>query len=51
MFCNDVEASACGSPVTAQQAGAMDQGVLVRLFVFGAEFLAPIAAMVTAEVG
>ena len=27
----------------------MDQGVLVRLLVFGAEFLAPIAAMVTAE--
>jgi hypothetical protein len=48
---DDVEASASRGPVTTQQAGAIDEGILVRLLVFGAEFLAPIAAMVTAEVG
>ena len=51
MFCDDVEPVAAGSPVTTQQAGAIDEGVLIRLLVFGAEFLAPIAAVVTAEVG
>ena len=46
---DDVDRPArCG--VAAEQAGAVFEGVLVRLLVFGAKFLAPIAAVVTMEV-
>jgi hypothetical protein len=48
---DDVEACATVGPVTTQQTGAAFQRVFVRLFVFGTEFLSPIAAVVTAEVG
>ncbi len=50
MLGDDIESVAAGCPVTTQQAGAVFQGVLVRLLVLGAEFLAPIAAVVAAEV-
>ena len=50
-FGDDIEAITSGGLVTTRQAGGVDKGVFVRLLVFGAEFLAPIAAVVAAEVG
>jgi len=47
---DDVEAVARGSAITTQEPGAMFEGVLVGLLVLRAKFLAPIAAMMTAEV-
>jgi hypothetical protein len=46
-----VESFAGWSAVAAKQTSALSQGIFVRLFVIGAEFLTPIAAVVAAQVG
>ena len=50
MFSDDIEAITGRRLVTTQQAGAVNQGVFVRLLVIGAEFFAPIAAVVAVQI-
>jgi hypothetical protein len=50
-FRDDVQPITVRGPVATQEAGVVNQRILVRLLVIGAEFLTPIAAVVAAQVG